>query len=250
MLVEVSIGEAIDKLTILDIKKDKIIDIEKKRYINEEYTYLQNYLQDLLLKYEYYYCCLKRINLQIWELQDQLRCINNEDESVIYGRICEKVILLNDSRFMIKNKINLITNSKFKEQKGYQKRAAKIFFQLNDRNILHIIYPIVRFLSFHYDELLIVVNRKDQETIKSLFLDDLTIETILVEDINDYIVGDCFDLDDPNKLLSNHTFLNHVKYSDNHLLGNEITTFFKNLNLDPRIYLDYNDIKHLSQQNM
>jgi hypothetical protein len=234
MLLEVSAGEAIDKLTILDIKKEKIEDAEKNKYLIEEFIYLEKYLQDLTSKYKFYYKCLKRINFLIWDLQDKLRCINHQDEN--YGKLCEKVIFLNDARFMIKNKINLITDSKFKEQKGYQKRNVKLICFLKGRDILHIIYPVVRFLSFLYDETFIIVeNLSDAEFLTSIFGDDPTIH-VSIENKN---TNDKFNIDERTENKNIHPLLVHLQYTDINLINKEVSNIFYNLNLDPNIYIDY-----------
>ena len=75
--LEISLGEAIDKLTILDIKKGKINDV-RKMDVEHEFEYLLSELKTYVMKYNYYYTILKRTNLEIWELQDTLRSKNCE----------------------------------------------------------------------------------------------------------------------------------------------------------------------------
>ena len=70
--LEVSLGEALDKLSILEIKMNKIIDYRKEN-VDNEYFYLCNQLSVYINKYDYYYKILKKLNLKIWELQDILR---------------------------------------------------------------------------------------------------------------------------------------------------------------------------------
>lgn len=225
MLIEVSLGEAIDKLTILDIKLEKISDISKSKFIQEERDYLYNILHIYINKYPFFFQTLKKVNLEIWELQDKLRLLNGNDTS--YSKFCEEVILLNDSRFLIKNKINKIENSKFQEQKGYTKRI--IFFNTLSTDS-KIIYPIVRFFSILYDEIYL-----NKESNFDLFNDDITIK-LLNENNNSIVPSDYIIINNENILIkSNHPFLKYVTFSN---IFNEIedkdrtTMIYKKLNLD------------------
>jgi len=101
--LNVSVGEAVDKLTILSIKMDKIND-DRRKDVEIEYNYLFSQLENITKKYPYYFNLLKEINLEIWNLQDEIR-ENHEN----FMQKCENVLFLNDARFTIKNKINNIT---------------------------------------------------------------------------------------------------------------------------------------------
>jgi hypothetical protein len=147
--LEISLGEAIDKLTILDIKRDKILD-NRKNDVENEFDYLLTELNMYVTKYQYYYKILKKTNLEIWDLQDTLRgdgC--NKDD--FYG-ICDEILNLNDSRYLIKKKLNELSNSQLKEQKGYKLRGLNIVFGCNtDANIIDILNGAIRYYSFFYD---------------------------------------------------------------------------------------------------
>ena len=114
----VSLGEALDKLTILDIKLEKIKD-NRRLDVQKEYDILYNKLKLNIQNYDFYYKILKQVNLDIWEMQDDFR-YNNGDKN----KLCLKIIDENDRRFRIKKKINDIANSSLKEQKGYKPRKA------------------------------------------------------------------------------------------------------------------------------
>ena len=113
----VSLGEAIDKLTILDIKLDHIKD-NRKIDVKLEYDLLYDKLKDFIDKYNDLYISMKKVNLIIWKQMDVLR--DGDTTNEIYMKICKECIEMNDVRFRIKNKINYISKSSIKEQKGYK----------------------------------------------------------------------------------------------------------------------------------
>jgi hypothetical protein len=147
----VSLGEAIDKLTILDIKLEKIKD-DRKQDVQIEYELLFDKLKDFILKYQELYQIMKRVNILIWEMMDILR--DGDISDLLYLKTCKKCIEYNDIRFRVKNKINYISNSTLKEQKGYRKN--RILIELNNQltNIDLFLKPI-KYLSFIYDEIYI-----------------------------------------------------------------------------------------------
>lgn len=116
VLLEVSLGEALDKLSILEIKLEKIKDQEKLKHVQKEYDTILNQID----KNNIYYNQLKQKNLEIWDLMDKLmnQNLDKELDDNEYNLICRKTVLENDNRFKIKNKIN--ENSNLKEQKSYK----------------------------------------------------------------------------------------------------------------------------------
>jgi hypothetical protein len=121
MKVDVSNGEVIDKMTILNIKKEKIKDIDKLNNIIKEYDIIYNILSDELNNLDKsYYDSLYKINLQLWEVEDKLRIkeYKNEFDSE-FIELARSVYILNDKRASIKREINNITNSNIIEEKDY-----------------------------------------------------------------------------------------------------------------------------------
>jgi hypothetical protein len=155
----VSLGEAIDKLTILDIKIDNIKD-DRKIDVKVEYDLLFEKLKYFIDKYNDLYKSMKKINLIIWKQMDILRDDNITND--IYIKICKECIDMNDIRFRIKNKINLISKSLLKEQKGY--KINRLIIEINNEinNILPFFEPI-KYYSFIYDEIIIYSNNKELE---------------------------------------------------------------------------------------
>ena len=123
ILVEVSVGELLDKISILEIKKDKIKDPEKLEYILDELSILKDELKNNIksdAKLEELYQSLKIINTRLWVIEDDKRkCEKEKDFTENFIKLSRDVHILNDDRAKIKLKINEHTGSKIKEIKEY-----------------------------------------------------------------------------------------------------------------------------------
>ena len=119
ILVEVSVGELLDKISILEIKKEKIKDDDKLKFINDEYQILKsefdkNVKSDDRLKQ--LFKVLKEINSRLWIIEDDKRlCEKNSDFGEKFVKLSRDVHLLNDDRAKLKLEINNYTGSKIKE---------------------------------------------------------------------------------------------------------------------------------------
>jgi hypothetical protein len=120
--VPVSVGELIDKLSILHVKQLKIVNENKLSFINKEFELIYNmssmYLDDE--KILNLYRQLIEVNLSLWDVEDELRTIEttkNFDSHFI--ELARKVYYINDDRFVLKNQINELTDSEVREQKDY-----------------------------------------------------------------------------------------------------------------------------------
>ena len=125
ILVEVSVGELLDKISILEIKSNKIKDPKKLNFINDEYKILKDQLNSNIKDYseiESLYNSLKEINLKLWVIEDDKRlCEKNSDFGEKFIKLSRDVHFLNDERAKIKLEINNKTGSKIKEIKEYTK---------------------------------------------------------------------------------------------------------------------------------
>jgi len=123
ILVEVSVGELLDKLTILEIKKDKIKDAEKLKFINLEYDSLkEQYDKNVKVdeKIKSLFSELKEINAKLWDIEDNKRqCEKEKDFGEKFIKLSRDVHILNDDRAKIKLEINNHTGSVIKEIKEY-----------------------------------------------------------------------------------------------------------------------------------
>ena len=123
ILVEVSVGELLDKISILEIKKDKIKNPEKLEYILDELSILKEELKNNIksdIKLDGLYQSLKIINARLWVIEDDKRkCEKEKDFTENFIKLSRDVHILNDDRAKIKLKINEHTGSKIKEIKEY-----------------------------------------------------------------------------------------------------------------------------------
>ena len=123
ILVEVSVGELLDKISILEIKKEKIKDPKKLEFINAEHAILKDQLDQNVKsddKLNDLFKSLKEINAKLWVIEDDKRlCEKNSDFTENFIKLSRDVHFLNDDRAKIKLEINTHTGSKIKEIKEY-----------------------------------------------------------------------------------------------------------------------------------
>lgn len=123
--VPISTGELIDKITILEIKRIKIKDASKVKNIEKELDLLNKiYLQIITInkEIEIYTTQLKKINLQLWDIEESIRdCERRNDFGEYFIELSRKIYIKNDLRYNIKNEINKIFSSKIFEEKSYSK---------------------------------------------------------------------------------------------------------------------------------
>ena len=123
ILVEVSVGELLDKISILEIKQEKIKDAGSLKFIKDEYDVLKSELDKNIKTDENLknlFNSLKEINSKLWVIEDDKRmCEKNKDFGEKFIKLSRDVHFLNDNRAKIKLKINKLTGSKIKEIKEY-----------------------------------------------------------------------------------------------------------------------------------
>ena len=123
ILVEVSVGELLDKISILEIKQEKIKDPEKLKFINDEHIILKDQLDNNIKsdeKLNTLFKSLKDINAKLWMIEDDKRlCEKNSDFTENFIKLSRDVHFLNDDRAKLKLEMNNHTGSKIKEIKEY-----------------------------------------------------------------------------------------------------------------------------------
>ena len=123
ILAEVSIGELLDKISILEIKHEKIKDPEKLKFILDEHSILKDQLNKNVKtdeKLDNLFKSLKEINAKLWVIEDDKRqCEKDKNFSEKFVKLSRDVHFLNDDRAKIKLEINNHTGSKIKEIKEY-----------------------------------------------------------------------------------------------------------------------------------
>ena len=123
ILVEVSVGELLDKISILEIKKEKIKDQSKLKFINEEFKLLKDQYDKNVKpddKINKLFNTLKEINNKLWNIENEKRlCEKNSDFGEVFIKTSRDIHFLNDERGKIKLEMNNHTGSKIKEIKEY-----------------------------------------------------------------------------------------------------------------------------------
>lgn len=224
----VSIGEAIDKLTILDIKLKKIKDQRRADVLVEREAIWKPIEKIMNQTLEYYKKILMEINESIWDDQDNFRSSNDKEEK---NNLCIKIIKDNDRRFIVKKKINNLVSSSLKEQKGYEPR--KIILAMHDGiGDFLISNGLVRYLSTCYEEVQVVCRKNNLSNLQLIFSDDKTIKFLPIEPSGFWhLTG----LNVPDHEITKIGF--HKRQNFN--LDNFPFVFYDDLNLDHRIMFDY-----------
>lgn len=177
----VSIGEALDKLTILDIKCKRIQDPERRAFCKQEYDLLYKELQPYVEEHAFYYKQLFKVNEDIWITQEIAR------DKLDLGK-CIEILNKNDMRFRIKDVINQATKSYIREQKGYAKRRALVISHLGLGDQVGLIGAI-RYIALSHDETVVVCKARYAENIAAFFADNPTIKLWPVPYEHGYIPG-------------------------------------------------------------
>jgi hypothetical protein len=122
--IPISVGELIDKLSILHVKQTKITNEDKLEYVNKEFKLLHNMSSEYLNQpeIETLYHSLVTVNSELWNIEDELRVLETRKSfNVDFIELARKVYFTNDKRFELKNEINKFTDSEIREVKDYVK---------------------------------------------------------------------------------------------------------------------------------
>jgi hypothetical protein len=239
VLCEVSNGELFDKLSILEIKLEMIKDTEKLIDIKKEYDIVDKSVSDIINKVSFYYEILKIINKEIWISMDKLRELDKNSEE--WKNVCHQTIVDNDRRFRVKKKINNLSNSNLKEQKGYKPKTAFVLTHLGLGDIITAI-GAVRYLSTCYDKVIVVCKEKNKRNMELFYGDDETIELYPV--VNDNHIS-------PRMGFNYNSFKEITKNMDLYLAGAHCLTkqpepyadlpfnFYKDMGINEKYYREY-----------
>ncbi len=174
----VSLGEALDKLTILDIKLEKIAD-HRRADVQKEYSVLMTSLKPYVDQFAYHYRILREVNLAIWDIQDRVH--GKDTGSLDVSSLYRDILLENDRRFRVKAKINTAANSALREQKGYAKKRAFIYTHLGLGDMFWM-NGAVRYLATAFDEVTVVCKEKYKANVTAMYADDPTIKLLIIKD--------------------------------------------------------------------
>lgn len=182
--IKTSISDALDRLSILDVKLLKIQDEEKIKEIRKEKSLIEKKMKDYKSKVEFYYEILVEINEKIWDLLDKAKYDSNTKEEALHNFRSQEDY--NERRHRVKKKIDNFLNSDIKEQKGYKQKKAFVLGHLGVGDQLDDV-GIVRYLSTLYDEVKVIAKNKSFQNIYDIYKDDSSIVVVGVE--NDHNVS-------------------------------------------------------------
>ena len=221
----VSIGEALDKLTILEIKKNKISDKERKEHVSKEYDTIYQVLKPHVEKFPFHYKTLYRLNEEMWDLQDELRVEYNTEK-------CIETINKNDARFRVKNNLNVLTSSELKEQKGYKQKNALFVGHLGLGDHMCLV-GAVRYLSLDWDTMYVVCKRMYLKNVQRMYNDTPNIQCVPVDNENDmpYFAHHTSERLSCSKVFNSGIYFRPGDYPGDNLPDD----FYKDLGLDPEI---------------
>lgn len=149
MKIEVSVGEAIDKLSILHLKQKKIQNQQKLVEIEKEIREL-SLCNDLIKTYSDYYRQLMYVNEEIWDMTDTIKSMTVNENPQLFASISNKIFNFNQKRFRLKNLFNNLIDSSLKEQKSYAATCCKIYIE--NMNILFDKFTEINYLCIEYDK--------------------------------------------------------------------------------------------------
>jgi hypothetical protein len=179
MKVEVSIGEAIDKFSILELKKQKIEDPLKLQEIQKELDVLNECLQ-YKNDFYFFYHLLMYVNEEIWNMTDVIKTMKYEEEPFLFSKLSNQIFEFNQKRFRIKNWFNILINSNIKEQKSYANNQKSIFIE--DEEIFYDKIAEIHYLALEHDFITIFTN----ESIISIIQKIVKIPTVVYQKIEDF----------------------------------------------------------------
>jgi hypothetical protein len=155
MKFEISIGEYLDKWTILEIKKERIQDVKKLVQIDHELSLFDNYKMKEICSVEYK--LLKYVNEKIWDMTKHLKILPVDNQN--FAKIAYDIFEHNQYRFRLKNQINFRLDSNIKEQKSYEE--INITILIENEEPLTAIIPYIYYVSMIFDNIHFITNRDD-----------------------------------------------------------------------------------------
>ncbi len=250
IVLPVSLGEALDKLSILDIKLRNIND-DRKKDVLYEYNLLYKQLEQYIEPYKFYYQKMIETNELIWKDQDILREkreVPLSDKE--YMQLCQRILDTNDMRFRIKNKINSLANSDIREQKGYTKKRGLFVAHMGLGDVINLIGAI-RYFSIIYDELYILVKEQYKKNIYAFIGNDPTIHYLDASLVHPNGFNSQLLYSDIEKLaeLNNCTLLACGQYLPNSHPFNEVPyNFYRDLKLPDEYYYKFAYLPSYTEQ--
>ena len=166
MLLEVSIGEAVDKYSILEIKKHKIQSIEKLKAIITEINALHECKKYIALL-PFLYSLLVHVNMVIWDTTDQIKELSPIHAHELFAQLSHKIFEYNQMRFRLKNNFNILTSSNIREQKSYAEDMY--YIKVDNCDTIYKKIPELNYLLIKHDHITFICDSDTERVIKQLF---------------------------------------------------------------------------------
>jgi hypothetical protein len=236
----ISIGEAVDKLTILDIKRTRVTDKERLVFCNREYELLFTELKDIVDKFKFYYDKLLEVNDLIWAMQDEIRLTESPKPLK-----CIDILDMNDVRCRIKDIINRLSVSSIREVKGYPKRTALFLSHMGLGDHIGMV-GAVNYLSFRYDEIHVACIPHYEKTLTSIYANNPIVKILplnLSKTVGYYTTNQWQWVAEVNSLVPTTSYTNIYKSGilkqNSFILSSFPDGFYWDINLDPEIRRTY-----------
>lgn len=248
--LQVSVGEALDKLSILSIKLIKIKEEERRVEVKKEFELLENMLSKYKEKYDFHFKILCKINENIWDKLEIFRDLENatnqdlQTQSTLFKDITNQ----NDNRYRVKNKINILCDSHLKEQKGYKVKHAFVLSHLGLGDCI-CMNGCVRYLATKYDKVCVVCKDYYLQNIELMFEDDKSIELYPVKSDYNISVNWGFDQNKFDLITKNAD----VYMAGHHMKEHNPCTdlpfnFYDDMKIDRDIFWNYNYIPSITPE--
>ena len=232
-----SIGEALDRLTILQLKLDYIQD-HRRQDVQVEYNDLKNLVKNFIEKDPFHYAKLLEVNKIMWIIQDILHSgkpLSLEDE---HG-FMKQLAVENQRRFRLKRTINELLGSKHKEQKGYAGKSCFVLghLGLGDHFFLN---GAIRYLVTYYDEVCVVVKKNNERNLRMMFSDEPAVTFHVIEQDSDISPNYGCSLDKFQEVINRFTKVFLLGY---HAVRPDVedfpNSFYKDLQIDKSIMISW-----------
>jgi hypothetical protein len=158
MLIEISIGEGLDRLSILEIKEREITDPGRLVEIRKEIASLGAF-QPYKERFSYYYKLILLVNKRIWDLTNRIKAMVCRDAA--FAEVAYEIFELNQARFRVKNVLNEMTHDGIKEQKSYGRTEVSVVLSSETEEVGR----LLAYLSLSYDSVQIVCNEAVRDAV-------------------------------------------------------------------------------------
>lgn len=218
MLLEVSVGEAVDKYSILEIKKHKIQSIVKLKAIFTEINTLHECKKYISMQ-PFLYSLLVHVNTVVWDTTDQIKKLSPIREPALFAQLSHKIFEYNQMRFRLKNNFNILASSNIREQKSYTEDMY--YIKVDNSDTIYKKIPELNYLLIKHDHITFICDSDTEQVIKQLFKNTNYSCKINATDFIDGEVNDLSDIVCKEDDMTKYDFP-PVTYASGGLLGDFI----------------------------